>query len=1466
MSSRKRAIAPSSAMPSSYYFWTLTPFFRRARHVQRIIARSRRIGTTAFNSGFRCFLAFAGSTVLLSFGQVMTVAIPIAAGLALPLVPAAAYGQVGCESPDTDFDSDDPDPCTPPAQVDSGATGPANSMTTGPNTCNSTGGCTTWAFEAMAVSLQLHDTPVGYNPPIGPPIQFDMYYSQRDVQQPTKFTYTNFGPQWTSTYLSYVTDNTGSNGTATLYQRGGGAETYSFGTSPTSQPGPYSIAVLIKTVGSGGSTTSFTRQLADGSLEQFKQKSGNQFFMTAILDRQGNKVTIGYDAQMRIATLTDATGGVTALSYGLTSDPLKVTKVTDPFGRSATFSYGATGQLASITDVLGITSSYTYGPANFISALTTPYGTTSFRFGDSTTDATLGTTRFLLITDPLGRVSRVEFNQNAPGVLSQETTAPFGMNSDNQVLQQRDTYIWTPTQYAAATAGGGLDYTKAKVVHWLTNLDGSVSRVIESTKEPLEGRVWYDYPGQPVGAAGYVGSSSKPLHIGRVLDDGSTQLQSFQYNAFGNVTQVTDPVGRTISYTYAANGIDVLQIANTTVGPGDVLATLTYNNQHEPLSITGANGAMAKYGYNSAGQVTQFTDQAGNVSIFTYDGSGHLTTAQGPITGAQFAFTYDSSGRIATATDPAGATVTYTYDAADRPTSATYPDGTSSQLTYNLLDLASTTDRLGQKTSLVYDAQRELTQVTDPLGQVLKLGYAPDGKLSSIVDANGHATTLALDIQGRVISKIYADGTTQSIAYEANTSRVHSTTDALNQMTVYSYNADDTPAFVSYTGAVNPTSNVIFGYDAAYSRIVSMIDGVGSTTYSYYPASPTPALGANQLQSVTSPIAGAAAGTDTVTYTYDALNRVVGRNISGAADTTSFDALGRVTSVVNPLDTFTYSYADATARVSGTSSGHGPTLALTYFGPKGDELLQQMKFTKAGGAVLSQFSYTYNADDNVIGFTEGYINQTFIAMTTTGGVLGFTRSLLTSVDGAGASGWASSGGRIEWLPRWRANTVLALGMLSLVALGWLMSRPRRRWQAVWPSLIGTMALLAGSCGGGGGGGGQPNSPSPPPPPPPAPTPSAQVFSYTYDAANRLLSALVGTDLKPPSGSPQYAYVYDAASNITSITPNGPTQSLSYTSTNSIASGTYDANGSPTAVAGNTYKWDAANRLISVISGAKESDFYYDGRSRMVRVIDFQSGVVVADTAYLWCGAKRCLEHDNTRGGSPVSKQYFDEGAIVGGAPYYYVTDPHGSVRQLLDASGNVAAQYEYDPYGNQTKISGSADSDIGYAGYFHHGGSGLDFAMFRAYDSQHGRWLNRDPIGEPGGIHVYSYVGNNPLNFVDPLGLCAGGSGTASELNEPGLINLGPPGLPGLPPASVGDLVKDLLVDAGKTGKFDVSWATGKAAIAWHYTVAAVLPGVELKDFIEALPEHPVEQLAPVPPQSPVRIYRCGNGGGSQGC
>ncbi|WP_086921487.1 polymorphic toxin type 50 domain-containing protein [Variovorax sp. JS1663] len=62
---------------------------------------------------------------------------------------------------------------------------------------------------------------------------------------------------------------------------------------------------------------------------------------------------------------------------------------------------------------------------------------------------------------------------------------------------------------------------------------------------------------------------------------------------------------------------------------------------------------------------------------------------------------------------------------------------------------------------------------------------------------------------------------------------------------------------------------------------------------------------------------------------------------------------------------------------------------------------------------------------------------------------------------------------------------------------------------------------------------------------------------------------------------------------------------------------------------------------------------------------------------------------------------------------------------------------------------------MGFAGLFRHERSGFDLAVYRAYDQQRGRWLNRDPMREDGGLNLYGYVDGNPLKYTDRQGLFA---------------------------------------------------------------------------------------------------------------
>jgi RHS repeat-associated protein len=74
-------------------------------------------------------------------------------------------------------------------------------------------------------------------------------------------------------------------------------------------------------------------------------------------------------------------------------------------------------------------------------------------------------------------------------------------------------------------------------------------------------------------------------------------------------------------------------------------------------------------------------------------------------------------------------------------------------------------------------------------------------------------------------------------------------------------------------------------------------------------------------------------------------------------------------------------------------------------------------------------------------------------------------------------------------------------------------------------------------------------------------------------------------------------------------------------------------------------------------------------------------------------------------------------------------------------------------------VLGTTPTDFNFTGLYRHAKSSLDLATFRAYDPDFGRWLNRDPIAERGGLNLYDYVGNSPIANVDLSGLVANRGG-----------------------------------------------------------------------------------------------------------
>ena len=843
----------------------------------------------------------------------------------------------------------------------------ATNQQTATTPCDAKGMCVASAM-SMLVSLNLNDNPVGYRPSKGPSAQVSLTYNQREAGQPAVFSFFNVSPKWTLNFLSWVQDNPNAPGASVLrYVAGGGYVDYSYPYSYSTATGAFTPerqgqAVLIR-IPATGPVTSYELRMPDGSKQVFAKLDGatttpRRIFMTGIVDAAGNALTLNYDAQLRLASITDATGRNTLFSYGAASSPLLVTQITDPFGRHADLTYDAAGRLSAITDVIGITSSFTYDAGGLVNAMTTPYGTSTFSYGQNVA----ANSRFLEATDPLGFTERFEFMHSAPGIAGSDSVLPAGLGLSNIYLQYRNTFHWDKHLYPITHT----DYTKAHLTHWLHNANSQTSPIPESVKPALERRVWFKYTGQ--GVSYFDGTANTTTGLGRVLDDGSTQARLATYNAIGKALTATDPLGRNTFFTYDASGVDLLSVRQQTTSGGATaaIAAFTYNAQHRPLTYTDAAGQTTSFSYNTAGQLTAKTDALGKVTTYTYDGFGRLTT----ITNANFlpqqSFTYDAYDHVATSTDSEGLTLAYSYDALDRVTQIQYPDGTTTQNVYDKLDLVSVKDRLGRVTTYIYDANRRLTSVTNPLGLITRYGYYETGALKSITDPKGNVTSWDIDIQGRPTAKRYADGKVEAYTYEGSTSRLKTKTDALNQIKTLTYFNDDQLKAISYTGAVNQTANVSFGYDAFFLRRVSMTDGVGTTTWTYQPVG-TP--GALRMASETGPYGS----NNTVAYAYDGIGRVSTRTVDSAAETFAYDNLDRLTGHTSALGAFNLGYLGQTGQVTSQQSSTG-TVGTQWAYDTNTNNRRLLSITNSG--IARSFSFSSLPENLITGITESVSGAT----------------------------------------------------------------------------------------------------------------------------------------------------------------------------------------------------------------------------------------------------------------------------------------------------------------------------------------------------------------------------------------------------------------------------------------------------------------------------------------------------------
>ena len=307
--------------------------------------------------------------------------------------------------------------------------------------------------------------------------------------------------------------------------------------------------------------------------------------------------------------------------------------------------------------------------------------------------------------------------------------------------------------------------------------------------------------------------------------------------------------------------------------------------------------------------------------------------------------------------------------------------------------------------------------------------------------------------------------------------------------------------------------------------------------------------------------------------------------------------------------------------------------------------------------------------------------------------------------------------------------------------------------------------------------------------------------WQYNNRSELAAASVGTNL--------YGYSYDTIGNRLWSSNNAITNSYTANHLNQYSSilrasapprePAYDADGNTVNDGVFAYAYDAENRLISITAASDTNGAIrvlnaYDHRNRRIRKTVQRLYSTIAPPpsppvgihdwetqeahTFVWDGNNIVFEKVEFANGTTRTFEYFwgvdksgsEQGAggvggliavSMDGVFYIPCYDHNGNIILYVSETGNITAQYTYDPYGNIIESCGPL-ADVftfGFSTQYHDRETGMVGYKRRFYLPPFGRWLNRDPIEERGGANLYCFVRNRSSYRHDYLGLSFGSVG-----------------------------------------------------------------------------------------------------------
>jgi RHS repeat-associated protein len=836
------------------------------------------------------------------------------------------------------------------------------------------------------------------------------------------------------------------------------------------------------------------------------------------------------------------------------------------------------------------------------------------------------------------------------------------------------------------------------------------------------------------------------LSMTQEIDAESTRTISYQYDANENQIRVIQPEGNIIETVYDERDL----IYTRTRGYGTPEAsteTFNYDGNVNITELYDGEGYLTQYTYDDFDREIQETDALGNYTLSEWDPAHHVRSrawydssntllrknmyeydemgrpyemaelnwieGQPGIDSVQTVFWFDRNGSLVRFVDDNGHHVEMSYDGADRLSEWRDHLGNRIEFTLdgndNLIQTREVEDAEIFTTQITYDPLNRQTSLIDNHGNTAYFKYDSRDNLDYIEDMEGTITEFLhdglcrpirimryLQTDGSAIDTIFIqqvfdrNGRLVEIIDEAGNSTVY-TYDALNRRVSERY-ADNTMITWEY----NRNSGVTKVTDQNGTVIEDSLDALGWLVRREITRAP--GVGGTTFEEYAYDGFGrrtyARDDDSEVTFTYDSMDRIIKSIQNGEIIESEYDGVGNRSKLIYPCgEHITYQH-DELDRIDYIQDRFGSTIAnYTYSGPTRVKERMYLNGTKLhsiydGMRRIVDLSHYRGGNTKVLGFQYGY-------------------------DKVGNRLYERRTRGVDHRPK------------------------------VYPQ-------------------------------------SLPIDVYSYDNLYRLVTVEYGVSSPQNPQDPSLVipetavlYNYDTIGNRASVVSDGDT--TWYVSNNmneyEYVGGVpyvYDDNGNVVDDGMYTYLYDYANRLIQVTrisDGRVLATYTYDPLSRRTSKEVWSDSLGVYTTTSFYYDGLQCIEEQDEYG-TPIATYVYGPGIDEilcmnrGGQTYYYHSNPLGNVGLITDSNGDRVEWYSYDVYGNVTihNISGGVLPVSGIGNRFMYTGrewdaeTGLYYYRARYYDPVTGRFIQRDPQGYRDGMNLYTYVGNNPVNYTDPEG------------------------------------------------------------------------------------------------------------------